>query len=95
MRFSFMTLTTEAISTTNNPDSDDKTERYHQALQRILHEPTSQLYKFHAKLDQLVLQAYGFNLDDLLEKLLTLNLELAEKEKCGEAIVVPWAPQAT
>jgi hypothetical protein len=31
-------------------------------------------------------------IDDLLEKLLTLNLELAEKEKRGEAIVSPWAP---
>jgi hypothetical protein len=30
--------------------------------------------------------------DDLLEKLLTLNLELAEKEKRGEAIVGCWAP---
>ena len=59
------------------------------------HEPTSQLFKLHAKLDQLVLQAYGFSPDDdLLEKLLTLNLELAEKEKMGEAIVGPWAPTA-
>jgi len=58
------------------------------------HEPTSQLFKLHAKLDQLVMQAYGFKpADDLLEKLLTLNLELAEKEKRGEAIVGPWAPQ--
>ena len=33
------------------------------------HEPTSQLFKLHAKLDRLVLQAYGFNPDDdLLEK---------------------------
>jgi hypothetical protein len=38
------------------------------------------------------MQAYGLHPDDLLEKLLTLNLELAEKEKCGEAIVGPWAP---
>jgi len=30
--------------------------------------------------------------DDILEKLLTLNIELAEKEKRGEAIVGPWAP---
>ena len=30
--------------------------------------------------------------DDILEKLLTLNIELAEKEKRGEAIVSPWAP---
>jgi len=57
------------------------------------HEPTSQLFKLHAKLDAIVLQAYGFKPDDdLLEKLLTLNLELAEKEKRGGAIVGPWAP---
>jgi len=31
-------------------------------------------------------------INDLLGKLLTLNLELAEKEKRGEAIVSPWAP---
>ncbi len=57
------------------------------------HEPTSQLFKLHAQLDKLVLQAYGFKPnDDLLEKLLNLNLELAEKEKNGVAIVGPWAP---
>lgn len=57
------------------------------------HEPTSQLFKLHAQLDKLVLQAYGFTAkDDLLEKLLNLNLELAEKEKNGVAIVGPWAP---
>jgi hypothetical protein len=55
-------------------------------------EPTSQLYKLHAQLDALVLQAYGFTeADDLLEKLLNLNLELAEKEKRGESIVGSWA----
>ncbi|KAM3090110.1 DNA methyltransferase [Phormidesmis sp. 146-35] len=57
-------------------------------------EPTSQLFKLHAQLDKLVLQSYGFNPDDdLLEELLTLNLELAEKEKQGETIVGPWAPR--
>ena len=57
-------------------------------------ETTSQLHKLHAKLDRLVLQAYSFNPDDdLLEKLLTLNLELAAKEKSGEAIVGCWAPE--
>ncbi|MBC7970705.1 MAG: hypothetical protein H7Z11_11375 [Verrucomicrobia bacterium] len=57
------------------------------------HEPTSQLYKLHAKLDALVLQAYRFTADDdLLEKLLALNLELAAKEKRGEAVIGPWAP---
>jgi len=59
----------------------------------ILHEPTSQLFKLHAKLDALVLQAYGFNPgDDLLTKLLELNQELSEKEEQGETVVGPWAP---
>ncbi|MBD2069538.1 hypothetical protein H6F93_18750 [Leptolyngbya sp. FACHB-671] len=44
--------------------------------------------------DRLVMQAYGFNdSDDILEKLLTLNLELAEKEKQGEPVVGSWAPR--
>ncbi|PZV18113.1 MAG: class I SAM-dependent DNA methyltransferase [Leptolyngbya sp.] len=56
-------------------------------------EPTSQLFKLHAKLDRLVMQAYGFNdTDDILEKLLTLNLELAAKEQRGEPVVGCWAP---
>jgi hypothetical protein len=47
-----------------------------------------------SKLDDLTLKAYGFSpTDDLLEVLLALNLELAEKEQRGEgAIVGPWAP---
>jgi hypothetical protein len=57
------------------------------------HEPASQLAKLHAKLDDLTLKAYGFSpTDDLLAVLLALNLELAEKEKHGEPIVGPWAP---
>ncbi|MEM8545705.1 MAG: hypothetical protein AAGF66_17125 [Cyanobacteria bacterium P01_H01_bin.119] len=45
------------------------------------------------ELDALVLQAYGFSPDDdLLEKLLALNLELAQKEKHGEPVVGPWDP---
>lgn len=52
----------------------------------------SQLYKHHKTLDQLVIKAYGFKkADDILEKLLHLNLELAEKEKQGEKIIGPWA----
>jgi hypothetical protein len=39
------------------------------------------------------MQAYGFtDQDDILEKLLALNLELAEKEKRGEPVVGSWAP---
>ncbi|NEO86979.1 MAG: class I SAM-dependent DNA methyltransferase [Spirulina sp. SIO3F2] len=55
-------------------------------------EPASQLYQLHKELDKLVLRAYGFKAkDDILAKLLELNLELAEKEKNGEAVVGPWA----
>ena len=51
-------------------------------------EPSSQLYKLHAKLNRLVLEAYGFSADDdILAKLLELNLELAERDKQGEAVV--------
>ena len=56
-------------------------------------EPASQLAKLHKMLDDLVLKAYGFSkTDDLLEKLLALNLEVAEKEKNGESAIGPWAP---
>jgi hypothetical protein len=52
------------------------------------HEPASQLYKLHAKLDKLVMQAYGFREDDdILSKLLELNLELAEREKQGLPVI--------
>jgi hypothetical protein len=30
--------------------------------------------------------------DDRLEKLLTLSLAIAEKEKSGEAVIGPWYP---
>jgi hypothetical protein len=57
------------------------------------HEPASQLAKLHTQLDTLTLSAYGFSpTDNLLEKLLTLNLELAEQEKQGVKIIGPWAP---
>lgn len=59
---------------------------------KFFHELTSQLYKLHSQLDKLVMEAYEFNRkDDILEKLLTLNKELAEKEKQGIKIIVPWA----
>jgi len=64
-----------------------------QLYNKFFNEPTSQLFKLHAQLDKQVIQAYGFDAsDDILEKLLELNLELAEKEKRGETVVGPWAP---
>ena len=59
-----------------------------QLYNKFFEEPTSQLYKLHAKLDREVMQAYGFtDSDDILAKVLELNLELAEKEKRGEPVV--------
>ncbi|HEY9770977.1 MAG TPA: DNA methyltransferase [Coleofasciculaceae cyanobacterium] len=44
------------------------------------HEPASKLYQLHKELDKLVMQAYNFKPDDdILAKLLELNLELAAK----------------
>ncbi|OUC13524.1 MAG: hypothetical protein B0A82_17155 [Alkalinema sp. CACIAM 70d] len=57
---------------------------------KYFHEPTSQLAKPHKAIDDHTLKTYSFKLtDDLLEKLLALNLELAEKEKRGEPTIGP------
>jgi type II restriction/modification system DNA methylase subunit YeeA len=60
---------------------------------KFFNEPSSQLYKLHQQLDKLVMDAYKFTPeDDILKKLLTLNLELAEKEKQGIKIVGLYSP---
>ena len=60
---------------------------------RYFNEPASKLRKLHEALDALVLKAYGWSSkDDVLAKLLDLNLELAELEAEGQAIVGPWDP---
>ena len=52
-----------------------------QLYNKFFNEPTSKLSKLHQELDNLVMQAYGFQEgDDLLAKLLNLNLEIATKE---------------
>ncbi|MEG3938740.1 MULTISPECIES: hypothetical protein [unclassified Microcoleus] len=64
-----------------------------QLYNKFFEEPTSQLFKLHAKLDRECNAAYGFtDSDDILAKLLELNLELAETEKQGQPIVEPTAP---
>ncbi|MEG4534667.1 DNA methyltransferase [Microcoleus sp. D2_18a_D3] len=64
-----------------------------QLYNKFFEEPTSQLYKLHAKLDRECNAAYGFtDSDDILAKVLELNLELAEKEKRGEPVVGPGVP---
>ncbi|WP_016953022.1 DNA methyltransferase [Anabaena sp. PCC 7108] len=60
---------------------------------KLFHEPTSQLYQLHQQLDKLVIQAYDFQTnDDILEKLVNLNKELAEKEEQGIKIIEPKSP---
>ncbi|MFM7886531.1 MAG: type IIL restriction-modification enzyme MmeI, partial [Pseudanabaena sp.] len=52
------------------------------------HERANELHKLHTKLDKLVLQAYGFSEDDdILSKLLELNLQLEEREKQGLPVI--------
>ena len=59
------------------------------------HEPASTLYQIHQQLDKLAMKAYGFKVkDDILSKLLELNLELAEKEKRGEKVIGAEAPDS-
>ncbi len=59
-----------------------------QLYNQYFHEPASKLYQLHQQLDKLVMQTYNFKADDnILEKLLELNLELAEKEKQGEIVI--------
>lgn len=64
-----------------------------QLYNKFFEEPTSQLYKLHAKLDRQCNAAYGFtDSDNILDRLLALNLQLAKTEKQGEPIVGPAAP---
>ena len=64
-----------------------------QLYNEYFHEPASKLYKLHKELDKLVMKAYGFKSDDdILTKLLDLNLELAKKEKRGEKVIGAESP---
>ena len=64
-----------------------------QLYNAYFHEPASKLYQLHQQLDKLVMQAYNFKSnDDILAKLLALNLELAEKEKQGEKVIGAESP---
>jgi hypothetical protein len=64
-----------------------------QLYNAYFHEPASKLYQLHQELDKLVMQAYNFKADDdILAKLLELNLELAAKEKRGEIVIGAESP---
>lgn len=62
----------------------------------FFNEPSTRLYKLHQQLDTLVMQAYGFKAsDNILEKLLALNLKLAKREENEEDVIGAWAPETT
>ena len=64
-----------------------------QLYNKFFEEPTSQLFKLHEALDRQCNAAYGFtDSDDILAKLLELNLEVAEKEKRRSPVVGPCDP---
>jgi len=62
-----------------------------QDLYRLLEQPGKNPIKdLHAALDKTVIEAYDFNEnEDLLSQLLTLNLQVAEKEKKEEKVQAP------
>jgi hypothetical protein len=67
--------------------------RITQLYNKFFEEPTSPLFKLPAQLERQVMQAYGFiDSDDILAKVLELNLELTEKEKRGERVVGLFVP---
>ena len=64
-----------------------------QLYNEYFHEPASKLHQLHQQLDKLVMEAYNFKSeDDILSKLLELNLELSAKEKRGEPVIGAEAP---
>jgi hypothetical protein len=59
-----------------------------QMYNQYFNETASELDQFHQELDQLVMSAYHFlESDNILEKILQLNHECAEKEKQGEMVI--------
>ena len=59
----------------------------------LFDEPTSRLHKLHQELNELTMRAYNLNnTDDILEKLLEINLDLAERERSGLQIIGPYDP---
>lgn len=64
-----------------------------QLYNQFFHEHSSQLFKFHEQLNQLVMSAYNFQEeDDIVAQLLELNLELAEQEKQGKRVIGARSP---
>ena len=64
-----------------------------QLYNEYFHEPASKLYQIYQRLDDLVMKAYNFKSDDdILSKLLELNLQLADKENRGEKVIGAETP---
>ncbi|WP_246844442.1 DNA methyltransferase, partial [Hydrocoleum sp. CS-953] len=77
--------TTKQLHQYRTKQMEEKQWGITQLYNQFFTEPSSQLFKLHAQLDKLVIQAYKFNNNDnILEKILELNLELAAIEKQGK-----------
>ena len=64
-----------------------------QLYNEFFHESSSQLFKLHDQINQLVMSAYNFQEeDDILAQLLELNLELAAQEQQGKRVIGAWSP---
>jgi SAM-dependent methyltransferase len=85
--------TAEKLHQYRAKEMDSKKWGITQLYNKFFNEPSSELYKLHAEIDRVVMEAYEFREgDELLAKLLELNQKLAEKEKRGDSIIGPYAP---
>jgi SAM-dependent methyltransferase len=85
--------TAEKLHKYRAKEMDSKKWGITQLYNKFFNEPSSELYKLHAEIDRVVMEAYEFREgDELLAKLLELNQKLAEKEKRGDSIIGPYAP---
>jgi hypothetical protein len=82
-----------ALQEMRSPQMEKKQWGITKLYNEYFHEPASKLYQLHQQLDNLVAEAYNFKPeDDILAKLLQLNLELADKEQRGEKIIGAESP---
>lgn len=74
--------TAEKLHQYRNKEMEAKQWGITKLYNQFFNEPASELYRLHSRLDELAMEAYGFaSWDDILEKLLELNRELARREK--------------
>ena len=84
---------TEELHEYRTEQMDKKKWGITQIYDAFFHESSSQLFKLHDQINQLAISAYNFQEeDDILAKLLELNLELATKEQYDRRVIGAWSP---